>query len=127
MISTKLLDAVMGIGHNNETIDDIVISGNMIEIFYSHPDFGEDEEEMNIYELAHHCKEWAASKGYSLQSGRPIVSDDKGNQVFNFWCKCYIFKINNSCDSAEQIHIETNSKTEPEAIFKACEDILKHS
>lgn len=85
------------------------------------------EEEVNIYELAHKCKSWALIRGYSLLSGRPIVRDEEGTQVFNYWYNCYIWEIDeNSIDSPTQnTKIETNSETEPEAIIKACEWILK--
>jgi len=86
------------------------------------------EEEVNIYELAHKCKEWALIRGYSLLSGKPIVRGEEGTQVFNYWYKCYIWEIDeNSIDSPTQnTKIETNSETEPEAIFKACQWILNN-
>ena len=82
---------------------------------------------INIYEFAFKCKEWALIRGYSLLSGRPIVRDEEGTQVFNYWYNCYIWEIDeNSIDSPTQnTKIETNSETEPEAIIKACEWILK--
>ena len=85
------------------------------------------DDSINIYELAHKCKEWALIRGYSLLSGRPIVRDEEGTQVFNYWYNCYIWEIDeNSIDSPTQnTKIETNSETEPEAIIKACEYVLK--
>lgn len=82
----------------------------------------------NIYEFAFRCKEWALIRGYSLLSGRPIVRDEEGTQVFNYWYKCYIWEIDeNSIDSPTQnTKIETDSETEPEAIIKACEWILNN-
>ena len=90
-------------------------------------DDGEMQFEYCIYKFAFKCKEWALIRGYSLLSGRPIVRDEEGTQVFNYWYNCYIWEIDeNSIDSPTQnTKIETNSETEPEAIIKACEWILK--
>ena len=61
----------------------------------------------NIYELAHKCKEWAWRKGYLLSSS----CRNGDNYAF---CKVYQREIAFRCE------------TEPEAVFKACEWILKN-
>ena len=64
---------------------------------------------INIYELAHKCKEWALSKNYILQSSIEI---DCG------YCEISYIVLN----QVEKVLITAES--EPEAVFKACEWIL---
>ena len=67
--------------------------------------------EIDIHELAHKCKEWAWSNHkLSIISGYTI----SGNIVANI-----MIKHMNMCEH----HYKAD--TEPEAIFKACEWILK--
>ena len=68
---------------------------------------------INIYELANKCKEWALANGYNLWSG--YAPKDKKFAV-NF----YLIKENIEIDCDESL-----ADTEVEAIFKACEWILK--
>lgn len=72
-----------------------------------------DRNTINIYELAHKCKEWSLSKGYAIESClehktsiAAIISVDSDNPLFG--TKHYYI-----------------SDTEPEAIFKACEWIME--
>lgn len=65
---------------------------------------------INIYELAHKCKEWALSKGYYLHSH--IKEDNE--------CWCIVKSLDNI---TRQFSCEMD--TESEAIIKACEWILK--
>ena len=85
-------------------------------------------EYWNIYELAHKCKEWALSQGFSLSSSKPIVANDEGNQVFNYWWCAYLHEINKESFEAPLMVTfnNFNSETEPEAIFKACQWILEN-
>ena len=69
---------------------------------------------INIYELAHKCKEWALSKGYILMS-KPRTSSNFATCVF---CK------NGKCDYEDDLWNDFRAGTESEAIFKACEWIL---
>jgi len=71
--------------------------------------YGRDfqEEELNIHELAHKCKEWAFIKGYKLASYK-----SKNNYI----CK----------DPFNGNEPYEGDDTEPEAIFKACEWIMDH-
>ena len=69
------------------------------------------EEEVNIYELAHKCKEWAYSKhGYLLNSRRTF----KTKYLLGY---CEVVK---DCE----FYYSEYSNTEVEAIFKACQWIL---
>ena len=70
---------------------------------------------INIYELANKCKEWAFKQGYELFSR--ILSNDH-QPVGN----CVVYRV--EADPEESLCI-TNADTEPEAIFKACEWVIK--
>ena len=65
---------------------------------------GVEYAKINIYELAHKCKEWAWLKY-------------KKNIVSTYLGSAYIFPLNG----------EQHETTEPEAIFKACEWILEQN
>lgn len=52
-----------------------------------------DAEVYNKYELASRCISWCLGKGYEITAKRPIVSDDTGKSVINFWYIGYIFKF----------------------------------
>lgn len=75
--------------------------------------FNENEQyknDINIYELAHKCKEWALFEGH-------ILSSWMTNPMNEIECYC---KSNN----IDRYPFQAN--TEPEAIFKACEWILEN-
>lgn len=65
---------------------------------------------INIYELVHRCKEWAFSQNYILQ----VRSADTLSCVDILDNKC----VNNPFKK------QTSCKTEPEAVFNACQWIL---
>ncbi len=69
---------------------------------------------INIYELANKCKEWALNLDeYSIESGLT-------------WGEGYVNLFGRySCSDSEPDEIFVED-TEPEAIFKACEYILKN-
>lgn len=71
---------------------------------------------INIYQLAHKCKEWALSKGYILMSS-PRTSSSFATCEF---CK------NGKCDYEDDLWNDFRADTEPEAIFKACQWILNN-
>ena len=80
----------------------------------------------NIYELAHKCKEWAFKKGYFVQSDfmevniYPIEYDGCKMKLL----QCFdIVPID--CDSYTEEEIDSFPHNEIEAIFEACEWILK--
>ena len=69
-------------------------------------------DEINIYELAHKCKEWALSKNFILHSGSTYKPERY---------RCDIYVGNSAIEDENFI-----SDTEPEAIFKACEWIMEY-
>ena len=109
MISKNIFQEVMKL-KLKDGWDDITIKDNKVN--YWLPD-GEYfiPEDINIYELSHKCKVWAFSKGYP----------------FNVYYKNDYFE---RCEPKYDIDLYNHRKsfcndTEPEAIFKACEWILK--
>ena len=121
MISKELLSIVMC-----DKIERFRILNNVAYIYYLN-----DEQEyfISVYELAYRCREWAMTKGYQVSACRPIVQDDTGAQVINYWYKSYIFKFEiGSYEPPEQIlKFDVNVKSEPAAIFRACEYILEQN
>ena len=69
------------------------------------------DERVNIYELAHKCKEWAYDNGYYIDSGK-----------HKSYCEA---EIGDLWGEPLGLRPEFKTTTEPEAIFKACEYILK--
>lgn len=63
---------------------------------------------MNIHELAHRCKEWAY-QNYSIMLESAVVFNASGCKVIDNTGFCVMV---------------VDAKTEPEAIFKACQWIL---
>lgn len=108
MISKELLGEVL----NKEVSiwDKYEIKGNVLEIGIHLPSGGRFYKEVNIYELAHKCKEWAYENNYYIYS------------IFTFAGEgsAYITKDENISK-----HLSSFSGDyEPEAIFKACQWIL---
>ena len=100
MISKELLSEVI-----NQNVKVIVLKENTV--FYQCEDGFDDL--INIHELAHKCKEWALS-----------VYDSIDFMVYGrSQCDITIFT------QPDDIKYNFNADTEPEAIFKACEWILK--
>jgi hypothetical protein len=101
MISKELLSEVLGIDKRLCRIDEI--KENYI-FFYTMTNAGEFQNYINIYELAHKCKEWALTEDKCLSSTpyhkELYVCTILGDEMFE-------------------------AETEPEAIFKACEWILE--
>ena len=112
MISKELLSNVL----DNEVpyqvkVHKIIIKNNSLNYFYNSKDSGgglfEANEYINIYELAHKCKEWAISKGWILHEVRNL--------------KEYIIYFGGDYREPSD---DFRAETEPEAIFKACQWIL---
>ena len=118
MISKELLSIVMC-----DKIERFRILNNIAHVYYIN-----DEQEyfISVYELAYLCREWARNKGYSVTACKPIVGNDEGKAVINYWYKSYIFKFElGAYHGPEQIlEFDVNCSSEPEAIFRACEWIL---
>ena len=155
MINKELLSKVL----DNEVpyqvkVHKIIIKNNSLNYFYNSKDSGgglfEANEYINIYELAHKCKEWALNqqidnspKGnpfkYKVLNNLDIVvckhSIEEG-YISNISPLFYsnnttldIFGINLNLDDATIISNTFDSlyfyaNTEVEAIFKACQWIL---
>jgi len=69
--------------------------------------------EINIYELAHKCKEWAIKKGYSISSRLSSNGEEAMTSVFD---------INNDLDFIPNASIHGGK--EFDAIFYSCQWIL---
>jgi len=100
MISEELLNDVLEL---DLIVHDIKIVNNTL--FYTTENY---TNKINIYELAHKCKEWALDKGYIIESY--TFFDDRSENKGYARIGKYRFPL----------------KTEVEAIFKACQWILKN-
>lgn len=109
MISKELLSEVVG----NEVSEIRWINQQKKELQY---DVIEDLNytTINIYELAHKCKEWAKLKNYYLFS-----APDENNEAI-----CIVDGLYYDGIYIEQIK-HCHTYTEPEAIFEACEWIFE--
>ena len=110
-ISKELLSKVIGISNL-----DYELSINKKELHYGNAE-SKISEFINIYELAHKCKQWALDNGYYLRAEQGI------NYYDNLQWVAY---LNRDMDDGAD-YIEHWNNTEPEAIFKACEWILKQT
>lgn len=108
MINKELLSEVLKVDIrkiNNSTLD-----GNL----YYYKTFVKCKSKINIYELAHKCKEWAYKCGYIIDSGYHKHHINCFKAHFYGW-------VNENIDT----ETELVATTEMEAIIKACEWILK--
>ena len=111
IINKSLLCEVLGIDERLCRIDKLV--DNTL-FFYTFHNVGEYQNYINIYELVHNSlKEWAYKQGYIILSGHSAYS------IGLFFCSCKGW-LSENYDK----QIEINHKTEPEAIFQACQWIL---
>ena len=105
IISKELLSEVLGVYVRDGWYFDCEL------LLYTHDKIlGLDENyhsQINIYELAHKCKEWAHSRNFMIQS-----------YLYNTKARADLLS---SCDVDEKFQADT----EPEAVFRACEWILK--
>lgn len=69
--------------------------------------------EINIYELAFKCKEWAAKQYYSVNSGWSMTH----------WGGTYHVEVIREANKIKVLFSQSQD-SEPEAIFKACQWIL---
>ena len=114
MISKELLSSVLGLTVvKGLELEGIVLWYNGIVNINNQPPYAK-ELNINIYELAHKCKEWAYSQGYILFSKIRLNSS---------LASCY-FDTMGKHDYEDGYHNDFRAETEPEAIFKACEWIL---
>ena len=113
MISKGLLSEVSGIEIKDVTICGTSVCYNKTSAILGRvlKGCGYFEGSINIYALAHKCKEWALEYGYVLYSAIMLSTDS----------------YKHSCFIPDSIIMGTKrwyAGTEPEAIFKACEWIL---
>ena len=115
-ISKELLIEVLGSEYNQRLVDWFQIEDdNFLRTYYdcgSYDDKGRPTGlglEINIYEFAYKCKEWALKNKYKIQS--QINEGNKGH--------VHITKINDDCWAKGFFE-----NTEMEVIIKSCEFIL---
>lgn len=103
--SKELLSEVLSCEGRIQIIHHMV-KGQTTLYYAEHISCASFQREINIYELAHKCKEWAnVTKGVYLSSGY--------DEMDKKW-------------EAMMMKFTFVADTEPEAIFKACEYILKN-
>lgn len=114
-ISKKLIKNVL-VKETENLSDDFTF--NIKDNYILFVDEGESQFEVNIYEFAFKCKEWALNKGYTIEShtNRSCLS---GNN-YEYFSIAKIFKGTNS------MRINTiEENTEIESTIQACKWILK--
>jgi hypothetical protein len=105
MISKKLLSEVLGLKNPHPLkIED----GKL----YLYKELGQNITTINIYDLAHMCKEWALQYNFYISSEVKKENSFSGLMGDDIW---------------EHILLPFTADTEPEAIFKACEWILENN
>ena len=109
MISKELLSEVFNRKVRTFTIIDNIAYYQYREIYYGGIS-GIDDEEINIYELAHKCKEWAYNQGY----------------VLDCFSKCTEIRKKNEEDILyiERGELFDDSSYDISLVFKACQWIL---
>ena len=111
MISNELLSVVLGLHCGIKSIKNS-------EVIYWFDCIGEIREySINIYELAHKCKEWAVNLSPIKHA---LSSYPRCGDIRNYKKTNGSYYICQHLVSGAQFEAET----EPEAIFKACEWIL---
>lgn len=111
IISTKLLNEVL-----NLNVYGFKIKDNIIKIDHEDGMPVMNNKNINIYELAHKCKEWAWKNNRVLQS--QFSNSNEGLVGY-----CCISNLNNLNENNICDHY---AATEPEAIFAACQWILEN-
>ena len=121
MISKELLSAVLGIPLSHIRYNDTT---NLYEIFkedlfnWSDGSYGRwSNLEVNIYEFAHKCKEWAVNLSPNKHA---LSSYPRWGDIRNYK------KTNGSYYVCQHLvsGVQFEAETEPEAIFRACQWIL---
>lgn len=123
MISKELLSEVLCYLVTNSNIDDTQ------DIWYVNTYINNElliYDTINIYELAHKCKEWALSKN-NLELISAITEEGAYCQIDNIVPSTIRYDINQMDTSCRTVFnsIIFDEDTEHEAIFKACEWILE--
>ena len=114
MISKELLSEILPFGDINSLISYGLSSDGNILLQYEDTD-----EIINIYELASKCKEWATENKYTI-----LTENMHPNGYF-----AYVLSNKESIENygyLKAIKDIPHNKTEPEAIFAACQWILEN-
>ena len=117
MISKELLSSVLGLTVvKGLELEGIVLWYNGIVNINNQPPYAK-ELNINSYELAHKCKEWAVNLSPNKHA---LSSYPRWGDIRNYK------KINGSYYICQHLvsGAQFEAETEPEAIFKACQWIL---
>ena len=111
MISKELLGEVLKA--DIRKINNSILDGNL----YYYKTFVKCKSKINIYELAHKCKEWAVNLSPNKHA---LSSYPRWSDIRNYK------KTNGSYYICQHLvsGVQFEAESEPEAIFKACEWIL---
>ncbi len=127
-ISKELLSEVLNL--NMWKTDSLNISIDENKVYYNGIFLGDlgyqqSSDVVNIYELAHKCKEWALSKN-NLELISAITEEGAYCQIDNIVPSTIRYDINQIDTSCRTVFnsIIFDEDTEPEAIFKACDYII---
>lgn len=107
----KILNKEVSIWDKNE------IKDNILEIGIHLPSGGRLYKELNVYELAYKCKEWAKEIGYTIISGydNDYMGEKYNKRVFGYCCQIQDKEFNIK---------DFYEEDELNAIIKACQYIL---
>ena len=117
MISKELLNEVLQ--KEAEIGGKSILGESYIEYKIVLPSGGKLIRDVNIYELAHKCKGWATENKYTI-----LTENMYPNGYF-----AYVLSNEQSIENygyLKAIKDIPHNKTEPEAIFKACQWILEN-
>ena len=106
IITKELLSEVLG-----KTVSNPRFATSDIMLRYS---YGQGFQEINIYELAHKCKEWALHKYYTVKS------------YYDHCGFAFVYLSSGVIDMRRYNIPRFKSNTEPEAILKSCQWILEN-
>ena len=113
VISKELLREVLG--YKVEYVEECEHRDNIIGIWNNIN--STPIKELNIYELAHKCKEWAYKKGYILMS---TIRTNSSLAI----CE---FSKSGKHDYEDELYNNFRTHTEHEAVFLACKWILENN
>ena len=128
MISKELLSEVLNLNMWKTDSLNISIDENKVYcngIFLGDLGYQQSSDVVNIYELAHKCKEWAHKSEYYINSGQM----DKNSLENALKWFATIFNPHKRIGEKQTLYGKEMLRTfyldtEPEAIFKACQWIL---
>ena len=106
-ISKELLSEVLNVNVQTEIHEDVLCINNIL-IYWEFDGYYNECRNINIYELANKCKQWAIKNSYGISVHTSEISG-------------YIVEINCGFDVTD-----FHNSSEPEAIFKACQWIMEN-